>query len=170
MMKRIFAVLAFGLAMTAGAVDARAAAYDDRSSDDMISMLTGLGAPAEWTSDKDSGTGYVSAEKEGVKFYVDFTPCPVAAGTGCKGVVYNAFWTTTDVTATQMNGWNQRTFTCPGYLDTKGRPWVWLQMTAFGHQPRQDVEGISRHYLVCLRDFSKFVNDPDGFLKANPAD
>jgi len=159
--------LALVIGAAALASPALAADYDARKPNDVLGVVTTNGASGSLKLAKD-GKPYIEARAGKIYFNVDFYDCDDAKAS-CATQNFNAYWTTKGVTTDQMNRWNRWTLWCPGYLDKDGQPNMWMSVSVFAKQTRDDQVEVVNTWLDCLRDFDSFAASPEEVLRQKEA-
>ncbi len=141
----------------------RNAAFDARNPKDVFRVLSGNGFAASWGRD-DEGSAAIDATAGALTFQVQFYRCNPAR-TQCAAVIYQAGFNSALVTLDQINRWNRTVLLCPAYLTEANHPHAWLGVLASAHDTPDDVAWQQSSWLTCLKNFDRFTDDPEGFLK-----
>ena len=140
-------------------------AQDARDPATMVALLQGGGAKAQ-IARKDGDAVLVTATSAFANFSVQYLECD-PTGRACKAAVLDTQAEGSPSLA-QINGFNQSSALCRGYLDKTGKSHVVMSMPLFGDESHDELVTQMIAWQNCIAQFSNFARDPVAYLANAP--
>lgn len=131
----------------------------------MMDILEGAGAKAKSTPKPPDGV-MVTVTSTLADFSVQFAQCD-PQGRRCKAALFD-FEAGGSPSLVQINGFNQASAMCRGYMDKSGKAHVLMSMLLFGDDTRQHLVTELGAWQGCIAEFSHFARDPVAYLANAP--
>jgi hypothetical protein len=144
---------------------APAGGFDATNPASLIALLQGAGAQAQ-VARKEADSVLVAVTSRFANFTAQFAQCG-PEGRGCKAVVLDTQAAGAPSLA-QLNGFNQASALCRGYVDKANKAHVTLGMMLFADETQDHVATNLAAWQGCIADFTAFTKDPVAYLANSP--
>jgi hypothetical protein len=144
---------------------AASAGTDSTDPATMIAVLQGAGAKAQ-AARKDVDGVLVTVTSPLANFSVQYAQCD-PQGRGCKAAVLDS-QAAGSPSLVQINGYNQASAMCRGYMDKSGKAHVVMSMLLFATDTHERLVTELAAWQGCLADFGSFARDPVAYLANAP--
>jgi hypothetical protein len=131
----------------------------------MVAVLQGAGAKAQ-AARKDPDAVLVSVTSPLANFSIQYAQCD-PQGRGCKAAVFDS-QAAGSPSLVQVNGFNQASAMCRGYMDKAGKAHVVMSMLLFATDTHERLMTELAAWQGCLADFGNFARDPVAYLANAP--
>lgn len=131
----------------------------------LVSLLNGAGAKAQ-VSKHEADEVLVSVTSNAANFSAQFAQCD-SVGKGCKAVLFDTLAEGSPSMA-QLNGYNQASALCRGYMDKAGKSHVTMSVLLFPDETRAHAATALAAWQGCIGDFTNFSKNPVAYLAAAP--
>jgi hypothetical protein len=131
----------------------------------LIAILQAAGAKAE-VSKKEADTVLVIVTSRFANFSVQFAQCG-PDGRGCKAALLDSQVGGVPSLA-QLNGFNQASAMCRGYIDKNGKAHVVMSLLLFADDTREHLVTNLAAWQGCIAEFTSFAKDPVAYLANAP--
>ena len=142
-----------------------AAGFDSGDPANLVSLLDAAGAKAQ-IAKREGDEVLVSVTSAAANFSAQFAQCD-AVGKGCKAVLFDSLAEGAPSMA-QLNGYNQASALCRGYMDKSGKSHVLMSMLVFPDDSRAHAVTALAAWQGCIGDFTTFSKNPTAYLAAAP--
>lgn len=141
-------------------------AFDTTDPAALVALLTSGGFKAQ-IAKKEADTVLVSATSQAANFSIQFVQCDAATGKGCKAALFDSLAEGAPSMA-QINGYNQASALCRGYMDHAGKAHVTMALLLFPDETRAHEMTAVTAWAGCVTDFETFAKNPVAYLAAAP--
>ena len=141
------------------------AGFDSGDPANLVSLLNAAGAKAQ-INKRDGDEVLVSVTSTAANFSAQFAQCDTV-GKGCKAVLFDSLAEGAPSMA-QINGYNQASALCRGYMDKAGKSHVLMSMLVFPDDSRAHMVTALAAWQGCVGDFGNFAKNPAAYLAAAP--
>ena len=138
---------------------------DTRDPATLIAVFDAAGAKAQ-TARREADSVLVTVTSTVANFSVQYAGCE-ATGKACKAAVLDSQAAGTPSLA-QLNGFNQASAMCRGYIDKAGKAHVLMSMLLFADDSREHLVTSLAAWQGCIGEFSGFAKDPVAYLASAP--
>ncbi|WP_293677431.1 hypothetical protein [uncultured Phenylobacterium sp.] len=139
-----------------------AATFDATNPQGLMDILGAAGAKAQ-TSRREADAVFVAVTSAVANFSMQFAGCN-AQGRACRAVLLDQAMGRGNVSAAQVNAFNQTSVMCRLYQDRGGQNHVVYSAILFRTMTRADAETHLLAWQGCLADALDFQKDPAGYL------
>ena len=139
--------------------------FDTGDPANLVSLLSGAGAKAQ-IAKRDSDAVLVSVTSPAANFSAQFAQCD-AVGKGCKAVLFDT-QSQGSPSMAQLNGYNQASALCRGYMDKAGKAHVTMSLLLYPDDTRAHAVTALAAWQGCIGDFTNFSKNPVAYLAAAP--
>ena len=141
------------------------AAADTRDPATFIAVFDAAGAKAQ-TAHKEADSVLVAVTSTFASFSVQYAGCD-PTGKACKAAVLDS-QVVGAPSLVQLNGYNQASAMCRGYIDKAGKAHVGMSMMLFADDTRAHLVTELAAWQGCIADFAGFAKDPVAYLASAP--
>jgi hypothetical protein len=138
---------------------------DTRDPATLIAVFDAAGAKAQ-TAHKEADSVLVAVTSTFASFSAQYAGCD-PSGRACKAAVFDS-QVVGAPSLVQLNGFNQASAMCRGYIDKGGKAHVLMSVLLFGDDTRQHLVTELAAWQGCIADFSAFAKDPVAYLASAP--
>lgn len=144
---------------------ARAATVDATDPATLVNLATSGGAKAQ-VAHKDAEAVLVTVTTTYESFSVQYAGCN-PDGRQCKAALFDS-QAAGAPSLIQINGFNQASAMCRGYLDKSGKAHVVMSMLLFADAPGAHLVTELSAWQGCVAEFTGFAKDPVAYLANAP--
>jgi hypothetical protein len=138
---------------------------DTRDPATLSAVFDTAGAKAQ-TTHRDADSVLVTVTSNLANFSVQYAGCD-PAGKACKAAVLDS-QAAGAPTLAQLNGFNQASAMCRGYIDKSGKAHVVMSMLLYPDDTREHLVTSLAAWQGCVGEFASFARDPVAYLAAAP--
>ncbi|HSV04608.1 MAG TPA: hypothetical protein VLI41_15540 [Phenylobacterium sp.] len=142
-----------------------AGGFDTGNPANLVSLLEAAGAKAQ-IGKRDADAVLVSVTSPAANFSAQFAQCD-AVGKGCKAVLFDT-QSEGSPSMVQLNGYNQASALCRGYMDKAGKAHVTMSLLLYPDDTRAHAVTALAAWQGCIGDFTNFSKNPVAYLAAAP--
>lgn len=142
-----------------------ASAFDSGDPANWARLLAAVGATAK-PGAKQADSVLLAVTSTAANFSIQFAQC-APDGRACKAALFDTLAGGAP-SLSQLNGFNQASAMCRGYLDRAGKPHVTLSALLFPDESEGHAAMTLAAWQGCVADFSAFAKDPVAYLAAAP--
>lgn len=151
---------------SAQATAAPTRAFDASDPAGLVALLTAGGFKAQ-VEKKEADTFLVTAASQAANFSAQLLQCEATTGKGCKVALFDSLAEGAP-SMVQINGYNQASAVCRGYMDHAGKAHVTMALLLFPDETRAHEMTAITAWAGCVTDFDNFAKNPVAYLAAAP--